>query len=148
MFSIYSRNEVMRTYPERISKNKETRKNFYNFQLSRIFLHYLKSLHPFSALLPLKNWQLEHFIRGLPAGEEKTYSYKEFPYAYAGIEKPYCCFASEWRKKALCFSSAAYRVSQPKSSSDGIIFRSGKTKPLSEVSTSFSALQELGDAKS
>jgi len=88
MFSIYSRNEVMRTYPERISKNKETRKNFYNFQLARVFLHYLKSLHPFSALLPLKNWQLEHFIRGLPAGEEKTYSYKEFPYAYAGIEKP------------------------------------------------------------
>lgn len=91
MFSIYSRNEVMRTYPERISKNKETtKKNFYIFQLARVFLHYLKSLHPLSTLSPLKikNWQLEHFIRSLPAGEEKTYSYKEFPYAYAGIEKP------------------------------------------------------------
>lgn len=40
------------------------------------------------------------------------------------------------------------RVSQPESSSDGIIFRSGKTKHLSVVSTSFSALHESIGGKS
>lgn len=91
-------------------EQRNDKKKFYIFQLARVFLHYLKSLHPFSALLPLNNWQLEHFIHGLPAGEEKTYSFKDFPYAYAGIEKPSRITAAllqSGEKRHCVFSSAA-----------------------------------------
>lgn len=100
----------MRTYPERISKEQRNQKNFYIFQLARVFLHYLKSLHPFSALLPSQELAIGAFYPRPASGRRKDYSYKEFPYAYAGIEKPSRITAAllqSGEKKHCVFSSAA-----------------------------------------